>query len=386
LTAIVVSFISLIYTIDQKNITPDNSQFTINSSYYIDEHNHADIDNILTRALFIDSTLNKIPYALAQQSYWIKLSLDYPIGETSTTAATQDGFLEKTLNKQLVLMAEHSILETFDIYELNGLTAPKMIFHKLTRAQVSSQNVYPYAKLQLNQFGHSQYLIKVKSSGPPNIPLLLFTPQNFEERLLLSQLVYGAFIGILIIMAIYNLVLFFAGKDKVYLLYIGYLLSAFTVLSSLTGYGYFLFSNNVMAILNQYLIFSDFLLIIFLLLFTLYFLRYERLNHWAYKYSIIFAAIISVLALYSLFLDELTQTKLFFSLQPIFYIITLFLIFNRLKRDFSWARFYFLSWLPLLAGAIIQPMVLLNQLEYSFLTGNAFLFAINKVTLPSLSW
>jgi len=376
LTAIVVSFTSIIYAIDQKDISPVDSEFTINSSYYIDESNQANIGDILTRAPFIESALNKIPYALATQSYWIKLSLDYPISETLTTASSQDGFIEKTLNKQLILMAEHSILKTFDVYELNGLTAPKIMFRKLDNTETSSQNVYPYARLQLNQFGHSQYLIKLKSSGPPNIPLLLFTPQNFEERLLLSQLVYGAFIGILIIIAIYNFVLFFAGRDKVYLLYIGYLLSAFTVLSSLTGYGYFLFSNSVMAILNKHLIFSDFLLIIFLLLFTLYFLRYDRLNHWAYKYSIIFAAIISALALYSLSLDELTQTKLFFSLQPIFYIIALFLIFNRLKRDFSWARFYFLSWLPLLAGAIIQPMVLLNQLEYSFLTGNAFLFAI----------
>ena len=231
-------------------------------------------------------------------------------------------------------------------------------------------------QLQLNQFGHSEYLILVKNSGPPNIPLLLFTPDNFEQRLLLSQLVYGAFVGILIIIALYNLVLFFAAKDKVYLLYIGYLLSAFAVLSSLTGYGYFLFSYNVMELLNQYAIFTHFLLVIFLLLFTVYFLRYDRLKHWAFNAAIIVVVILSLTALYSLSLDELAQTKLFFASQPLLYLVALALIINRLKRDFSWARFYFLSWLPLLAGAVIQPMVLLNQLEYSFITGNAFLFAL----------
>ena len=193
---------------------------------------------------------------------------------------------------------------------------------------------------------------------------------------MLSQLVYGAFVGILIIIALYNLVLFFAAKDKVYLLYIGYLLSAFTVLSSLTGYGYFLFSYNVMELLNQYAIFTHFLLVIFLLLFTVYFLRYDRLKHWAFNASISVVVILSLIALYSLSLDELAQTKLFFASQPLLYLVALALIINRLKRDFSWARFYFLSWLPLLAGAVIQPMVLLNQLEYSFITGNAFLFAL----------
>ena len=194
--------------------------------------------------------------------------------------------------------------------------------------------------------------------------------------MLLSQLVYGAFVGILIIIALYNLVLFFAAKDKVYLLYIGYLLSAFAVLSSLTGYGYFLFSYNVMELLNQYAIFTHFLLVIFLLLFTVYFLRYDRLKHWAFNAAIIVVVILSLTALYSLSLDELAQTKLFFASQPLLYLVALALIINRLKRDFSWARFYFLSWLPLLAGAVIQPMVLLNQLEYSFITGNAFLFAL----------
>lgn len=374
LFAITLSFVSLVNDIDQKNIDEFNSPFTINSSYFIDKSNYADINEVLTSAQFIESNINSIPYALAEQSYWIKLSLHYPIGKSLLSVNIQERRAYE--NEHLVLMAEHSMLDSFIVYELGAIKAPTILFDKsLTDLEVS-QNVYPAVNLELNQFGYSEYLIKLKSSGPPNIPLQLFKPDDFEQRLLLSQLIYGAFIGILLIIAIYNLVLFFAGKDKVYLLYIGYLISAFAVLSSLTGYGYFLFSEQVMHLLNQYLIFNDFLLIIFLLLFTLFFLRYDRLNHWAYKVCIGFVAIISLLALYSLSLDELAQTKLFFSIQPLFYIVALYLIFNRLKQDFSWARFYFLSWLPLFVGAIIQPMVLLNQLEYSFLTGHAFLFAI----------
>lgn len=373
---IVISFASMIRDIDQKNITANNSAFTINSSYYIDETNAININSLLNEVDFIDSDVNKIPYALANESYWIKLSLHYPIGNTQATEKEQEGFIQESVNEQLILMAEHSLLDTFIVYELNALTAPKKVYHKHANAQQSTQSVYPYARLQLNQFGHNEYLIQVKSSGPPNIPLLLFTPQDFEQRLLLSQLVYGAFIGILLIMAIYNLVLFWAGKDKIYLLYIGYLLSAFALVSSLKGYGYFLFPNLVMELLNQYLIFSHFLVTIFLLLFTLYFLRYDRLKHWAYNYSLGFAAALFLVALYSLSLHEQAQAQLFFLLQPVFFIVAIMLIIFRLKQDFSWARFYFLSWLPFLIGAFIQPLVLLNYLEYSFLTGNAFLFAI----------
>lgn len=375
LIAIAISFMSLIHDIDQKNITEFNSAFTINSSYYIDKTSIMDVNEVLDGVSFTPSALSKIPYALAQQSYWIKLSLYYPIN-TPVMAVEQQEPVTQLNNQQLILMAEHRRLDKFVVHELSAFAAAKKIYNKLEKPNDASQSVYPSVQLQLNQFGHSEYLILVKNSGPPNIPLLLFTPDNFEQRLLLSQLVYGAFVGILIIIALYNLVLFFAAKDKVYLLYIGYLLSAFTVLSSLTGYGYFLFSYNVMELLNQYAIFTHFLLVIFLLLFTVYFLRYDRLKHWAFNAAIIVVVILSLTALYSLSLDELAQTKLFFASQPLLYLVALALIINRLKRDFSWARFYFLSWLPLLAGAVIQPMVLLNQLEYSFITGNAFLFAL----------
>jgi EAL domain-containing protein (putative c-di-GMP-specific phosphodiesterase class I)/GGDEF domain-containing protein len=371
----------MLNTIDLKNITEDNSHFSVVSSYYIDTEVATQANDIVRNATFINSELNSIPYALADQSYWIKLALHYPVNgkslsKNTSNEARSDSFIQDTASNKIILMAEHSMLQTFDVYSIDTLAPEKLIFSQSAQQLTNSQQVYPYTTLKLNSFGHNEFLIHVKNSGPPNIPLLLFSPKDFEQRLMLSQLVYGAFIGILLIMAIYNLVLFFAAKDKVYLLYIGYLLSAFTVLSSLTGYGYFLFSNTAMLWLNQHLIFLDFLLIIFLLLFTLYFLRYDLLKHWAFKYSIIVISSITIIAIYSLSLDELTQTKVFFSLQPIFYIVALFLIFNRLKRDFSWARFYFISWLPLLTGAIIQPMVLLNKLEYSFLTRNAFLFAV----------
>lgn len=377
LLLIVIYFANMINNIDAKNITEDNSAFSIESSYYIDSSFKSNANSTLMNAEFVNAALDKIPYALAEQSYWIKLTLRYPTRNTPNNSINDSStLLAKTPIDSIVLMAEHSMLEVFDVYEISKKNTSEKLFSKSPQPLSTINNVYPNTVLPLSPFGQSEFLIHVKNSGPPNIPLLLFKSKDFEQRLMLSQIVYGAFIGILLIMAIYNLVLFFAGTDKVYLLYISYLLSAFFVLSSLTGYGYFLFSEEVMLVINNLLIFFDFLLVISLLLFTLYFLRYDRLNHWAYKASLLIAVIMGVLALYSTSLNEISQAKLFFSIQPLFYVLALYLIINRIKRDFSWARFYFLSWLPLLTGAVIQPMVLLNKLEYSFITRNAFLLAV----------
>ena len=169
-----------------------------------------------------------------------------------------------------------------------------------------------------------------------------------------------------ILMAMYNLVLFFAIKDKVYLLYIGYLLSAFFVLSGLTGFGYLIFSTETQLFVNKYLLFIDYYLVIFLLAFTLLFLRYDQQKNKTYILGLVLTALLIVCSFFSLTLDTITQTKLFFSIQPLFYIFALFILFRRLRLDFSWAKYYLFSWLPLLIGAAIQPLVLLNYLEYSF--------------------
>lgn len=367
LLLILKSLTNLVVGIDQQNLSENNSPFTIQSRYLIDTENKS-IDEVIASNEFIHSKLNKIPYALKQQSYWIKLTLDYPENEGS--------FPNYTNENKLILLAEHGMLDIFDVYTTGQFEQPQIIYQKALNVENKVHAMYPYATLTLNKYGHSEFLIHVKNSGAPKIPLLLFKLETFEQRLATSQIVYGAFIGVLLIMAVYNLVLFFAAKDKVYLFYIGYLLSAFLVLSSLTGYGHFIFSTSIAHNINQLMIFIDHFLISFLLLFTIYFLKYDKNSKKLSFIALVTVCIIIISAFCSLFLTEIIQTKLFFLMQGIFFVVAITLISLRIRHDFSWARFYFLSWIPLLLGAVIQPLVLLNQLEYSFFTRNAFLFAI----------
>jgi EAL domain-containing protein (putative c-di-GMP-specific phosphodiesterase class I)/GGDEF domain-containing protein len=368
LLLVLFSFTTLLTNIDELLLSK-NSKFTYQSSYYIDTKALADAQGIINNADFTLAALNKIPYELADQSYWIRLKLYYPTSSKQLT--TFYGNI-----KNIVLLAEHSNLKTFKVFELDKNENTKLVFDLNKVKDNVIDHIYPHTNLLLSAHGQSDFLIHVKNIGPPNIPLLLFTPQDFETRALLTQIVYGAFIGAIFLMALYNMVLFFAVKDKVYLFYISYLVSAFIVLSSLTGFGHVLFSSAIVSWINQQLIFFHFCLTLFLLLFTLYFLRYNIGKSKLFILGIVSSVIFFAAAIYSLFISEILQAKLFFSLQPLFYLVALYLILTRLKSSFSWARFYFISWLPLLIGAVIQPLVLLNYLDYSFINRNAFLLAI----------
>ncbi|TWX52271.1 GGDEF domain-containing phosphodiesterase [Colwellia hornerae] len=352
--------------IDELSFSKDSSLVTSDFSYTIDRDNSLDIKTLIknkeSKALFIPSLANDIPYELGHQSYWVKININ------NNTANIQS----------VVLHADNSRLAFFDVYKVNAIleSTTQIAQQKPTPEQETLLDVFPHVAFDLLEKSTVQVIAHIKSNGPPNIPLILYSKENFDKRTDYVQMTFGIFIGIMLLMAAYNFVLFFATKDKVYLVYIGYLLSAFIVIAGVTGYGYLIFSKQIQYIIHEYSLFLDYFMIFFLLLFSLYFLRYDQIKGKFYRVGLTSCLLLILVAFYSLTLDQIAQTKLFFSIQPIFILYALFIIFRRLSKDFAWARFYFISWLPFLAGAAIQPLVLLNYVDSTFITRNAFLFAV----------
>jgi EAL domain-containing protein (putative c-di-GMP-specific phosphodiesterase class I)/GGDEF domain-containing protein len=355
-----------ISNIEELSFSEDSMIVTSKFSYYIDHENNFNINayikNKESQTLFIPSLANNIPYDLGHQSYWVKINI------SNNTSKLQS----------IVLHADNSMLEFFDVYKVDPTlkNAALVTQQNPTVVQETIFDVFPHVGFDLNENSELQLIAHVKSNGPPNVPLVIYNKENFGKRIDYTQIVYGIFIGIILLMSAYNFVLYFAIKDKVYLVYIGYLLSSFIVLAGVTGYGYLIFSKQVQYFIHDYLLFTHFSLVFFLLLFSLFFLRYDQYKNIIYKIGIFSCAFLVIVALYALSLDKINQAKLFFSIQPIFILFSLVIIFKRLSKDFSWARFYFISWIPFLAGGAIQPLVLLNHIDSTFLTRHAFLFAV----------
>jgi EAL domain-containing protein (putative c-di-GMP-specific phosphodiesterase class I)/GGDEF domain-containing protein len=355
-----------ISNIDDLSFSHDSSIVTSEFSYYVDHKNNFDIKTLFNKKeperVFRPSLPNDIPYDLGNQSYWIKVNI------TNNTPVSQN----------IVLHADNSMLAFFDVYRINSTIKNVQVVtqQKPSLKQEKILDLFPHIGFSLPENSSIQLITHLKSNGPPNVPLILYDKKQFGKRIDYTQIVYGVFIGIILLMSAYNFVLYFAIKDKVYLVYIGYLLSSFIVLAGLTGYGYLIFSKHVQYLIHEYLLFTHFFLVLFLLLFSLFFLRYDQFKNNIYKITMVFSIFLVVLSLYSLSLDNVAQAKLFFSIQPFFILFSLFIISKRLSKDFAWARFYFISWIPFLAGASIQPLVLLNYIDSTFLTQNAYLFAV----------
>lgn len=87
--------------------------------------------------------------------------------------------------------------------------------------------------------------LKVVSSDPIQIPLTINTRQKIMERESLRDFLFGQYVGIVLIMILYNLFIYFTVKDKSYIYYIVYVLFVGLSQMVLKGYAFeFLWPNS----------------------------------------------------------------------------------------------------------------------------------------------
>ena len=82
-------------------------------------------------------------------------------------------------------------------------------------------------------------IIKVRSTSSIQLPLTIWSPDRFRDRLQTEEFVHGLFYGVMIIMILYNLLLYFAIPDRSTIYYIIALLTAMNVVAFIHGYGFY---------------------------------------------------------------------------------------------------------------------------------------------------
>lgn len=82
------------------------------------------------------------------------------------------------------------------------------------------------------------YYLRLKSGEQLLVPLSIISPQKLAESLIMSDTVSGIQFGILLVMILYNLFIYFTVKDKSYLYYVNYILFFGLMQATLQGYAF----------------------------------------------------------------------------------------------------------------------------------------------------
>ena len=140
--------------------------------------------------------------------------------------ATKDNYIYLAYS-----LIDHVELWTYDISgSFNRIHRTGQSFNFNTRPYPSSDFIFPILD------GVKTYYFKIYSSKPIVLPFEIHSSQSLFQTLTHKDLLIGVFIGIILVMLLYNLVIQIFTRDKVYSYYVVYLFTLLFTQTALFGY------------------------------------------------------------------------------------------------------------------------------------------------------
>ncbi len=272
-----------------------------------------------------------------------------------------------------LLEIAYNVLDSIDIYLIDENEIIE--HHQLGDLLPFNERVYQHRNfvypIHINPNQSRQLLIKVKTSTSMQIPLMLWKPASFHAKDQIEVLHLGIYYGAMIVMALYNLFIFYVVRTSNYFFYVIWVFCMAGFMASLNGIGY------------QYLWpqspnWNDQSIVLFLSLTTMFGLifTHEFLNLGVER--ILMGKLIKVLSVWSLliaiasfFLPYVIAIKLIIVTCLIVIGIILPVSILRIVDGYRPARFYTLAWFVLLVGSAVLAFNKFGVLPRNIFTENA---------------
>jgi two-component system, NtrC family, sensor kinase len=194
-----------------------------------DTSNSLDIESVKTLSGFVNSTSPTPNLQLSKSDFWLRFTIK-----------------NKTQDELLMLELEYPTLQVCELYyPENGHYKVQKMSDKENFGDRTYKHQNFIFDIHLPQDSSAVFFLRVRSSEQMILPLLLGTPQKVAESLLTKDLIWGVFIGILLVMILYNFFVFISTKDIGYLYYVLYIAFIGLTQTSLSAYTYrYLFHNS----------------------------------------------------------------------------------------------------------------------------------------------
>lgn len=294
-------------------------------------------------------------YGFTKSSYWIRCSLK------NNSAKTTIRMLEVAF----------PLLDTVEFYLLdsaNGLVAYETTGRDFSfrKREVSHRN--PVFQVHVPSLDVVHCYLKIKTDDGMIFPLTLWTEYSFIKKILLENILFGMYYGIILVMIFYNLFIYLSTRDRNYLLYVLFI----------TAFGLFQMSMNGLAF--QYLWpehtwwgkHANPVLIALSCFwagcFSVKFLNMKKYTKWLYQCMMVLIAASLVLAVVSLKADYLYMIAAGQLLPVSMIFIAIPSAVLSLRKGNRSARFYLIAWTVFFAGIILSALRVAGTIPHNLLT------------------
>ncbi|MFZ1693418.1 MAG: 7TM diverse intracellular signaling domain-containing protein, partial [Flavobacteriales bacterium] len=186
--------------------------------------------------------------------------MDVPnLGVTNSTYWIRFDVLNDTEENAVILDIQHAEIEEVEVYLLDDGT-PTQLARTGQNASLESRAIAQpefVFSLPIARGKTGGVLLRVRSDKQLQVPVQLHMPSRFSESRSMKNLVIGAYIGIMLVMLLYNLFVYFSIRDRSYLIYVVYILMVCLTQLAFWGHGqYYIWGGSQWFSIKASLIFT----------------------------------------------------------------------------------------------------------------------------------
>ena len=270
----------------------------------------------------------------------------------------------------LLLTLPYSEIEELDVYMVRS-GATTLIGHtgqaRALGDRIGSDPEFVF-ELPLPPYEHCEVLLRVRGTKQIHVPLQVMAPGAFSQSRARRNLLLGAYVGIMLVMALYNLFVFVSIRDRSYLFYVLYILVICATQLSVLGIGqaylwlglpWLSSSSSIILVLGSILLGVQFARrFMDMRTFT------PRLN----RVTPLFFILGTIISLVYLFVDASIGYKLTQGLSGLSALFLLTVAVVALRKGSRQAGFFLLAWTAFLVAVVVFVMKDAGALAYNDFT------------------
>ena len=218
--------------------------------------------------------------------------------------------------------------------------------------------------------------LKINTSSSILLPLHLWDPESFFYKESRQQIFLGFFFGLLTIILIYNLGMWFYIHDRLYLYYVAYLAFVCVYIGSLTGLGQQYFWGNSRLLSDTALLVGVMGSFVFGSFFVDRFLQLRKNNPLAHRFIVAAVGVYCLLVVGYLISDEATITPIAQGLGIVASVVAYGIGIREWQKGNPDARYFTLAWSMLLLGTCIYTLYLAGVLPGNAVIRNIQIFGL----------
>ncbi|MAA70715.1 MAG: hypothetical protein CL679_03190 [Bermanella sp.] len=309
-------------------------------SYIREQGETLGIEQILTSEHAWERNQNDdLNFGFSNHAYWLKFEVNN----------------HNILNQEWALELAYPLLDSVDIYVVNQHKQVISYFYGGDKTAISEKFVlHPNIVFPIDLFPYDETTVyaRIQSEGSIQVPLMFWEWDDFNFYTLIHFLFQGLFYGMVLVMALYNFMVWLSEKERVYLTYVSYILIFATFQLSLHGIGY-QFIWPAFPIINQYITpVSMILVCLALFSFIIDFFRIKNISKNIYRVltSSIYLSLILLIGCFTLpYYISIYIATLFVT-----YSVTcvIFIAIYMVKLNHPSARFFVMAWTAFFVGAL----------------------------------